>query len=174
MPEATPVDAPIVVFISSHQKEFQDLRDALGNAIDSEDFLKKYIMEAELVDKRSGTRIHGDIRAALQRSTIYIGIFGDEYSEDTKLEYLEARRRGLPIIVFDVVPAKRTKGKRDSRVEDFLTSQVKKLDDVRVTRILTRPSRPGEVLNIIIQRLANVVTELVQQNLTVRKTVNPQ
>jgi len=174
MSEATAVDTPIVVFISSHQKEFQALRNGLKQNIDGEVLFNKKLLKAELVERRSGTRIGGDMTAALQGSTIYVGIFGTQYSEKTCQEYKEARRRGLPILVFDVLPPKKGKSKRNGEVKSFLEKQVKGLDDIRITTIVARPSRPGEILDTILQRIANVIAEMAHQNLTIRKTVNPQ
>lgn len=174
MPDATPVDTPIVVFISSHQKEFQEIRFTLKDTIDGEDFFKKLIMKGELVERRSGERIRGDITAAMRRSTIYLGIFGNHYSKVVREEYEEARRRGLPMVVFDVLSPKSSKEKREPKVKTFLERQVMGLDDVRVTTIRANSSKPAEMLETIIQRLANAVVELANQNLEIRKIVNPQ
>lgn len=169
MPDATPVDDLIVVFISSHQKEFQDLRDALKDAIDAAELFDKYIMKAELVERRGGERIRGDITRALRDATIYVGVFGDQYSKMTTEEYLQARRQGIPLLVFDIVPKRKRRKPRDRRVMDFLEEQVKTLNDCRVTTL-----KPSEMFEGILQRIVNEVAEMVRQNLELRKTVHPQ
>jgi hypothetical protein len=166
----TPADNQIVVFISSHQKEFEPLRSLLKDTLEGEDFLDKLLMKVELVERRSGERIRGDITMALRSSMMYVGMFGNKYSEITVAEYRDARRRGLPLLVFDMV----RRGKRDSRVKDFLDGEVKKIDDGRVTTVPFSPSRTVQAADVIIQRVANTVADMVRQNLEMRRTVHPQ
>lgn len=168
-PEKTPVDDPIVVFISSHQKEFQELRTALKDAIDAEDLFGKYLMKAELVEKRSGTTISGDIEQALANSNIYVGIFGKVYSEPTVREYRISRRLGLPIVMFEIA-SRESNG--DPKVEEFL-DRVKKTDGVRVTTLRVKKSKPGEYLGQITQRICNTIAEIANQNSRIRKVLNP-
>lgn len=159
-----------MVFISSHTKEFKPLRDLLKDTLEGEDFLKKVLIKVELVERRSGERIRGDITIALSSSTMYVGLFGNKYSEPTIAEYKDARRRGLPLLVFSMV----RQGKRDSRVRDFLDNEVKKVDDGRITYVTFRPSKIGEAAYVISQRIANEVANMVQQNLQIRRIVHPQ
>jgi hypothetical protein len=173
VPLPTPVDNQIVVFISSHQKEFQDLRDFLKDTLEGEDFLGKLLIKVELVERRSGERIRGDITLALNDATMYVGLFGNRYSPITVAEYLEARRRGLPLLIFDMIH--QVRGRRRSRqVRAFVETQVKKLDDCRVTSVPFQPSRMNEAANRILQRIANSVSEMVNQNLEIRRRIHPQ
>lgn len=168
MTDATPVDNLIVVFISSHQKEFEDLRKELKDAIDEETLFDKFLMKAELVELRGGERISGDITRALKDAAIYVGIFGDRYSKKTIEEYRQARRQGIPLLVFEKKERKHKK-LRDPLVRAFLEEQVKTLDDCRITTL-----GPREMLKGILQRIANEVAEITQQNLEIRRSIHPQ
>lgn len=169
----TPVDDQLVVFVSSHQKEFKELRGFLKDTLEGEDFLNKLLVEVELVERRSGERIMGDITLALSDATIYVGLFGNKYSPITQAEYLEARRRGLPLLIFDMVH--KTKGRRRSpTVKKFLYEQVRKMDGCRITPVKFQPSKKNEAANIILQRIANVIAEMAKQNLEIRRKIHPQ
>ena len=169
----TPVDNQIVVFVSSHQKEFEELRDFLKDTLEGEDFLNKLLVRVELVERRSGERIMGDISLALSDATIYVGLFGNKHSPITQAEYLEARRRGLPLLVFDML--RKTKGKRRSpTVKKFLYEQIRKMDGCRITPVKFQPSKKKEAAEVILQRIANAIAEMVKQNLEVRRKVHPQ
>src|SRR6266571_3543172 len=86
MPEVTPVDTPIVIFISSRQREFEEARKKLKEAIETLTAFKKLPMKAELVEKRGGSRIRRDIITRLNASPMYVGVFGNEFSETTQWE----------------------------------------------------------------------------------------
>ncbi|MGA2462231.1 MAG: DUF4062 domain-containing protein [Candidatus Bathyarchaeia archaeon] len=169
-PQPTPVDNPIVVFVSSSQREFQQLRDYLKLILEEDDFLRRGMVKVELAERRSGERIRGDISQALSNSSIYVGIFGNRYSPITIAEYFEARRCGLPLVIFDMVKT----GSRDRRVRVFLSDQVKEKDDCRLTEIRFRPSKSESVAWLICQRVANTIANLVREDVEVRKKVHPQ
>lgn len=164
------MDNQIVVFVSSKLNEFQQLRDLLKAYLEGDDFLRKNIIKVELADRRHGERIRGDITQSLRNTSIYVGLFGNRYSEITVGEYIEARRRGLPVVIFDMV---RT-GRRDPLVRGFLEDQVKKMDDCRITTIHFQPSKAVSAMYTISQGIAHRVADLVQQNIEIRKTINPQ
>jgi hypothetical protein len=164
------VDDLIIVFISSRQREFQQLREYLKLMLDQEDFLRRYMIKAELADRRGGERVRGDISEALAQTCIYVGIFGNKYSPKTIDEYFEARRRGLPILIFNMI---RT-GTRDGEVRTFLQRQVKEKDDYKWVEIQFKPSRSEAAAWIICQRIANLVANLVHENVRIRKKVHPQ
>ncbi len=163
-----PVDTPIVVFISSNQKEFEELRNALKEAIDRQDLFRKTLMKAELVEKRSGTTVSGDIEQALANSDIYLGIFGKVYSKVAVREYQIARRLGLTIVVFEIA----SRRKIDPMVKEFL-DRIKKVDGVKVITLIVAKSSQREILGTITQRLSNTIAEIVNQNLRIRKVLNP-
>jgi hypothetical protein len=177
MPEVTPVDAPIVVFISSRQKELQKLRYGLKDAIDRVTLFNRLLLKAELVEKRGGSKIRGDIEAALDLSTIYVGILGNQYSPMAQWEFDQAVRRGLLALIFDILPPKGSQSKRDPRVKKFLDRV--EGEGNRVTSIVAYPARPSGrasldpryrvVIDSVTKRLANVIAEIVDQNLEIRK-----
>lgn len=161
MPQPTSVENPIVVFISSSQREFRQLRIDLRDAIDGEDLFNKFIMRAELVEKAPGVTIKGDIAAAMQRSAIYVGILGNRFSEIVQQEYEEARRRGLPVLIFEIPPT--GKKKRDAQLKTLIRT-MKRVDDVRINTISAR----RDMLAFITERLATMVARLGVQNKEVR------
>lgn len=169
-PPRTPVDKPIVVFVSSRQREFQDLRNYLKVMIESDDFLRRVMMKVELAERRGGERVRGDISQALKDTSIYVGIFGNIYSPKTIAEYHEARRRGLPVLVFNMI---RT-GTRDPRVRTFLEREVKEKDDYKMTYIPFQPSKSEAASWTISQRVANAVANLIHENVEIRRKVHPQ
>mgnify|MGYP001104886522 CR=1 FL=1 len=169
-PPPTDVDKPIVVFVSSRQKEFQQLRDYLKVIIEGDDFLRRVMMRVELAERRGGERVRGDISQALKDTSIYVGIFGNIYSPKTIAEYYEARRRGLPVLIFNMI---RT-GTRDQRVKTFLEREVKEKDDYKATEIPFQPSKSEAAAWTISQRVANTVANLIHENVEIRRKVHPQ
>ncbi len=140
-------------------------------------------MKAELVERRSGVKIRGDISAALRQTAIYLAILGNRFSETVKLEYEEAKHQGLPIVIFEIISSRKDIRKREPRLLNLI-NRIKRVDDVRVTSFAVHPSRPSgrasldprnrATVEIITQRLANAVAELVRENLDIRRIVNPQ
>ncbi len=177
MPGITRVDSPIVIFISSRQKEFEKPRLRLRETIDNLTVFKKLMLKGELVEKRGGSRIRSDIIAALDVSTIYVGIFGNQFSESSEWEFKQAMRRGLVPLVFDVLSPSGAKHKRDKRVKKFL-DEVREAG-IRTTAIVDYPTRPSgresldpryrKLIDPVTGRIINEVAEMVQQNLEIRK-----
>jgi hypothetical protein len=162
------VDKPIVVFISSRQGEFRKLRGYL-EAMLKDDFLRRYMIAPVLAERRGGERVRGDISSALAETCIYVGVFGNIYSPKTNAEYFEARRRGLPILVFSMI---RT-GTRDRRVRAFLARQVKEKDDYKWVEIPFKPSSSESAAWAICQRIANFIADLIHENVKIRREVHP-
>jgi len=177
MPEVTTVDTPIVIFISSRQKEFEQARRKLKEAIETLKIFNRLPMKAELVERRGGSRLRRDIMTALDASTIYVGIFGNEYSETTLWEFQQAMRRGLVPLVFDVIPSKGSQNKRDERVRKFLDEA--RASGIRTVAIVGLPSRPSgwvsldpryrKLIDPVMARIINEIAEMVRQNLEIRK-----
>lgn len=85
------------VFLSSSQKEFEDIRKSLEKEISALPFLS-----CRLLEKR-GAKPIDTTQASLQASRscdIYIGLFGRVYSETTIKEYKEADKKFKPILVY--------------------------------------------------------------------------
>jgi hypothetical protein len=124
-------------------------------------------MRAELVEKKGGTTIKGDISAAMQRSAIYVGILGNRFSETVQAEYEEAMRRDLPVLVFEVPPLRSET--RDKRLKTLI-SRMKRVDDTRVMTIAAKRER----LDVITQRISGMIADMLLQNIGIRTTLNPQ
>ena len=167
-PPRTDVDKLIVVFVSSKQREFLDLRKYLKVTMEGDDFLRRVMMKVELADRRSGERISGDISRALEDTSIYVGIFGNKYSPKTIAEYYEARRRGLPMLIFNMIRG----GTRDPLVTKFLEREVKEKDGYKVIDIPFKASKSEAVAWTISQRVANTVANLIHENVEIRRKVH--
>src|SRR3972149_7257647 len=90
----------IHVFISSAQAEFQELRRDLKYDIEDEKIGRVHVFKVDLVEEKPGTNIEADIRTALEKCTIYVGIIGKQYSEATIKEFQSARSMGLPLLIY--------------------------------------------------------------------------
>ncbi len=177
MPEVTAVDTPVVIFISSRQKEFERPRRRLKEAIETLKIFNRLPMKAELVERRGGSRLRRDIMTALDASTIYVGIFGNEYSETTQWEFQRAMRRGLVPLIFDVIPSKGSQNRRDPRVRKFLNEV--RASGLRTVSIAGLPSRASgwtsldpryrKLIDPVMARIINEIGEMVGQNLEIRK-----
>jgi hypothetical protein len=65
-------------------------------------------------------------------------------------------------------------GTRDGEVRTFLQRQVKEKDDYKWVEIQFKPSTSEAAAWIICQRIANLVANLVHENVRIRKKVHPQ
>lgn len=103
------------MFVSSHTAEFETVRADLAGMISSIEivnsrrvetagyYLDRFhhkLMIAEVVELDRGTTIGGDIKKALDRSQVYLGMFGREFSDPTVAEFHYARTRGLHTLVY--------------------------------------------------------------------------
>jgi hypothetical protein len=95
------------------------------------------------------------------------------YSTKAVREYRVARKLGLPIVIFEIASRQKTISDADPKVKDFL-DRVKNRDDVRVTTLTVKKSSLGEILGTITQRISNTIAEIANQNLRIRKVLNPQ
>jgi hypothetical protein len=168
---------PLIVFISCSQKEFEEFRKHLKEAIDEEEFRfsGSRMMKAELIEERRGDVIPEDIKKGLENCSIYVGIFGRVFSEWTKAEYLEARANGLPLLIYYVKkqikpgrPSRQEARGRKSKVEQFLETEIKKF------RVRVRgPYRKEEKLyDVILNDLAYEISELVREATSIRRTIH--
>lgn len=63
---------------------------------------------AEVVEYRRGGDIERKITEAMNRSQLYVGLFGEKYSDRTRREYLDALNRGMTTLVYYFNSALRT------------------------------------------------------------------
>ena len=85
------------VFLSSDQKEFENERRELSRTICHIPFLNCIPLERRGADTRDA--LEASIRA-VKKCDLYIGIFGNEYSETTIKEYNEAVKRRKPCLTY--------------------------------------------------------------------------
>lgn len=105
------------VFISSKQDEFKRKRKEVAKLISKHPYLESTLLE------QKGANTENPIDASVKavgESDIYIGIFGEKYSEITVKEYREAVKRRIPALLY----LKKIK-KREPELEDFLENEVK-------------------------------------------------
>lgn len=165
---------PFTIFIRSSQKEFDQLRKELKDRTDSERFVDQRIARAVLVEEGRGTSITGDIARGIDTCSIYVGIFGREKSEWTFREFLEARARGLPMLIYQLKtqlgpgrPRRGESGGRKSEVQLFLEKQAE--PDIRIRGPFTnREDLEEQIMN----DLAIQIAEMVEEAAAVRKAIH--
>ena len=107
------------VFLSSDQKEFAKLRNVLGKTICNIPFLSCTPLENRGADPIGV--VEASIKA-VEKSDIYVGIFGREYSETTIEEYKKAVERRLPCFTY-VRIARRRDPQLSKFINDILKNQ---------------------------------------------------
>jgi hypothetical protein len=83
------------VFISSIQRDFEAIREAIRRAVES-------LGLQPLMAETAGAHVESPQRALLDlvaQANVFLLVLGPRYSKPTEDEYDEARRRGLPILV---------------------------------------------------------------------------
>jgi hypothetical protein len=172
------------VFISSATDEFSELRYKLRDSINSEYMFNDertqdeeeivhqgIIMEGFLVEKESGESFDAAMKEGIESSQIYVGIFGNRYSEPTVKEYEAARKIGIPLLVYYFTrPAHRAAGLQ-TRAVKFLEREVKPFVKIRgnYSRIVARQN--NELVDYVLADLAAKVTDLVRESVAVRRMV---
>ena len=170
-PEA--VSNPIVVFVSSSQDEFSSLRKRLRKAIENEPFADYSLMKGILIEDERGPVIKQKVKTHIDKSAIYLGVFGRVRSKWTIAEFWEARDRGLPLLIYHFKRATRpgrprqTTGGPRSPAERFLRTHVRALS----VTVSTHHSEAG-LLKKVLQDLAFQAAELVNENAQIRKTIH--
>lgn len=172
------------MFISSSTDEFSELRYKLRDSINSEYMFNDertqdeeeivhqgIIMEGFLVEKESGESFDALMKEGTETSQIYVGIFGNRYSEPTVKEYKAARKIGMPLLVYYFTrPAHRAAGLQ-TRAVKFLEREVKPFVKIRgnYSRIVVRQN--NELVDYVLADLAAKVTDLVRESVAVRRMV---
>ena len=170
-PEA--VSNPIVVFISSSQDEFNSLRKRIKKALENEAFADYSLMKGLLIEDERGPVIKQKVKTHIDKSAIYLGIFGRVRSKWTIAEFWEARDRGIPLLIYHFKrvtrpgrPRQATGGPK-SPAERFLRAHVRTLSIF----VSTHHSEAG-LLKKLLQDLAFQTTELVNENAQIRKVIH--
>lgn len=164
---------PFKVFISSSQKEFEELRRNLKSVIDIEELVHQQIFRAILVELKKGTTIEADIDEGMSDCSIYIGIFGRDYSEITAQEFRKARANLLPTLIYRVRRARRGRGAKHSvtggrsKVDKFLREEVRAYG----IRIRGPYSTEDELEKDIMIDLAFQVADMVKESARIRKII---
>jgi len=169
--ELTRPEQPIVVFVSSAQQEFRKFRQDLKYAIDTEAWSGLNVMRARLIENQRGPIIASEIRKALDETSIYVGIFGRQLRDWPVAEFRYAKARGLPQLIYRYERRLRPgrpricKRGRIGAVDRFLKEEV-----VSAGIRVNGPYRSLEnLLEIIPEDLANLVSVMVRENADIRK-----
>lgn len=161
----------IVIFISSSQDEFTELRKELKIDIDNEalKFSGQRIMHGVLIENERGDVISKDIDKWIDRTSIYVGIFGIDYSDWTVNEYKKALSRGLPTLIYRFELEKRSKLQkgRKSKIQRFLDNEVKN----KGVRIRGPYRRKQDLIDSVLNDLAIQIIEMVTEDASIRKIV---
>lgn len=108
----------LTVFISSSIKEFGNTRARLKNEISQIGYLTSLALEKE------GARpvpVEEESLNKASESDIFVGIFGESYSELTAKEYYKAKEAGRPCFIYVLKDVK-----RDEKLTQFLRNEVAK------------------------------------------------
>lgn len=112
-----PSKGELDVFLSSAQEEFKHARKFLSKKISSMPFLKCALLEERGADCVSVEE--ASLKAA-RSCDIYVGIFGNEYSELAIKEYREAVKHRKLCLNYV-----KNKSNRDSRLQEFIDEELK-------------------------------------------------
>jgi hypothetical protein len=167
-PSAPEIFHPFKVFISSSQNEFDRLREALKERINSERFVDQRIMRSVLIEDETGPVIAEDIAREINDCSIYVGIFGRRQSDWTFREYREARARDISLLIYQL----RRRGRgiprgRRSDVQRFLDREVKERG-IRIRQYGSEDRLERAVLNDLALETARLVNEAAR----VRKAIH--
>ena len=181
---------PIHVFISSDQDEFSELRARLQTSLESvrvvnmvrvgeqergepdERYLQK-LFHPEIVEYTRGGDIEKKIADAMKRSQLYVGLFGKEFSERTRREFLDAVNRGMTTLVYYALPSHTLKELQgsSSKVYDFMMNEVKPRTLIRGNYQRKLIKTLAELEDEIIVDLLAELTDMVRQYHGVQKAV---
>jgi hypothetical protein len=171
MPETVP--EPVIVFISSSQAEFRRIRYRLRRMVNNETFSDRALMKGILIENERGPVIKEEIKKNIDKSAIYVGIFGKVRSKWTIAEFKEARDRGLPLLVYHFKKATRPGRPRlqargpKSPAERYLENQVRPLS------IRIRPYRSeAGLLEGVLEDLTIQISDLANENAIIRRTLH--
>jgi hypothetical protein len=167
-------DKPIVVFISSAQEEFEQFRLDLQETLNSEPWSNRRPLRGVLIENERRPVIRNEIRARLDESSIYVGIFGRQLRDWVKDEFDYAKSCSLPQLIYKYErpsgpgrPAERRRGGRPSAVQRFLEREAYH-PGIRVNG----PYHDlDELLTVIPADITVVVAEMTRENADIRRTL---
>ena len=168
MPLKAPVEQPFTVFISSRESEFREFRQDLKEAVNSERWADQRLMTGILIEDQRRPVVFAEIRRELDKSSVYIGIFGRQHSDWTVAEFKYAKSLGLPLMVyvFGGGGSRHRPGRR-SRVTRFMNEEVRPIVKVREPYTKLDP-----LLDAIMSDLAVVACDMVREATDIRKRLN--
>lgn len=128
------------------------------------------VMEGLLVEKGSEESFEEAMKKFIKKSQIYVGIFGNSYSERTREEYEFALKLGLPLLVYYFTDPPKIAIGSHSKVARFLQYDVK--DDkahIRGNYGRIEAHDPTELIDIVLSDLACKVLDIVREGIDDRR-----
>jgi hypothetical protein len=168
MPASPQLEQPFVVFISSKQSEFEQFRQELKETIDTERWSNQRPMRAILIENERGSVIDAEIKRELDRSSIYVGVFGQKWSDWTVAEFRYARSLGLPLLVYRFGRGGSGRPGKKSEVTKFVRDEVR-----QTTRVREPYTKLGRLSDAIMSDLVIQACEMVRESSDIRKRLNP-
>lgn len=131
------------------------------------------LFHPEVVESTRGGDIEKKMTDAMKKSQLYVGLFGKEFSERTKLEFLDAVKRGMTTLVYYALPSHTLKELKGSsnKVYDFLMEEVKPKTLIRGNYQRKLINTLDELQDEIVIDLVAELTDMVRQYHGVQKAV---
>jgi len=128
---------------------------------------------AEVVEYGRGGDIEKKMTDGMNKSQMYVGLFGKEYYERTKLEFLDAIKRGMTTLVYYARPSHTLKELKGSsnKVYAFLMKDVKPKTLIRGNYQRKAIKTLAELEDEIVVDLLVELTDMVRQYHGVQKAV---
>lgn len=183
---------PIHVFISSDEDEFGPFRERLKTILEKAQVVNleksgeqtsgpaasKYlhpVIVPEVAEYWRGGNIDRKMRTIMNRSHLYVGLFGNEFSKRTTKEFLDAIDRGMTTIVYYFAGSKQTlkcvSNSRD-KVYEFLMSEVYPKTFIRGNYKAIRIKSYTELEDEIVLGILAELTSMVRQFHAVRRALS--
>jgi hypothetical protein len=174
---------PVHVFISSDEDEFSPFRGRLKNVLESLEVVNmarigeektgskdsrhyQPLIIPEVVEYGRGTNIERKMRIAMNKSQLYVGLFGTEHSARTEKEFNGAVDRGMTTLVYYYAGPQQTLKSLDGtndRVHEFLMEEVKPktliLGNYKSIQIKSLEELENEIVSDIVAELTNMVRQ---------------
>jgi hypothetical protein len=109
------------------------------------------------------------MKRGLTNSQIYVGIFGNLYSDLTVKEYHFARKLGLPLLVYCFTQPPHQARARSGRVLRFLKSEVKPRITIRANYARIEVRNEESLIDLILSDLVSRTVDLAREAVSVRR-----
>lgn len=126
------------------------------------------IMKAVVVERESDESFDLAMKKGIERSQVYVGIFGKDYSSPTQKEYHAARQRGLPIFVYYYTQPPHTAKGLHTKVTRFL-GEIEPDFRIRGNYRKIEARNDTELVDLILSDLACKIVDLAREAVSFRR-----